>query len=393
MIEKLRERSQTVLLKPSIRVLYLRKLRDSVKNHREEIISALKEDIGKSEYEGFMTEYATVMQELNFFINNTIKLARAKNTSFDLLTFPNKTEIRNRAYGVCLIISRKNPRIRELMKEVLKPVEDVVHLENDKSYDEVLEEKFDFYFFTGSKNRGQAVYKKAAENLKPCVLELGGKSPCIVDKGVDLEDTAKKICWAKFTNSGQTCVAVDYLVVEESIKDRLLHYKAKYDEFRKIMKDRTDRIGGKYHDDEMIIEPCVFTDATFNDEIMKDEIFGPLLPVISYTDIDAMLMHIRRMDNPLAFYVFTKDKKLCDYITNSVGFGGGCINDCMMHISNNKAPFGGFGNSGLGHYHGKWGFDTFSHKQSVYVSRKVDNPFRFKPFTAKKLDFMKKFLG
>lgn len=441
MIEKLREKSQTVLLKPSIRVLYLRKLRDSVKNHREEIISALKEDIGKSDYEGFMTEYATVMQELNFFINNTLKLARTKNASFDLLTFPNKTEIRNRAFGVCLIISpwnypfnlsmipvidaiaagnsvylmmsRKNPRIRKLMKEVLKPVEDIVHLENDRSYDEVLEEKFDFYFFTGSKNRGQAVYKKAAENLKPCVLELGGKSPCIVDKDVDLEDVAKKICWAKFTNSGQTCVAVDYLVVEESIKDRLLHYilkeidenysdisemsriktREKYDEFRKIMMDRTDRIGGKYHDDEMIIEPCVFTDVTFNDEIMKDEIFGPLLPVISYTDIDAMLMHIRRMDNPLAFYVFTKDKKLCDYITNSVGFGGGCINDCMMHISNNKAPFGGFGNSGLGHYHGKWGFDTFSHKQSVYVSRKIDNPFRFKPFTSKKLDLMKKFLG
>ena len=167
-----------------------------------------------------MTEYATVMQELNFFINNTVKLARAKNTSFDLLTFPNKTEIRNRAFGVCLIISpwnypfnlsmipvidaiaagnsvylmmsRKNPKIRELMKEVLKPVEDIVHLENERSYDEVLEEKFDFYFFTGSKNRGQAVYKKAAENLKPCVLELGGKSPCIVDKDVDLEDVAKK---------------------------------------------------------------------------------------------------------------------------------------------------------------------------------------------------------
>lgn len=188
MIENLREKSQTVLLKPSIRVLYLRKLRDSLKNHREEIISALKEDIGKSEYEAFMTEYATVMQELNFFINNTVKLAQSKNIFFDLLTFPNKTEIRNRAFGVCLIISpwnypfnlsmipvidaiaagnsvylmmsRKNPKIRELMKEVLKPVEDVVHLENDRSYDEVLEEEFDFISSLVAKTEDELCIRK-----------------------------------------------------------------------------------------------------------------------------------------------------------------------------------------------------------------------------------------
>lgn len=441
MIDKLRENSRNLLLKPSIRVLYLRKLRDSVKKHRQEILDCLYDDIKKSEYEAFMTEYVTVMQELKYFIKNTVKLSADQKAGFDLLTFPNKTHIRKKAFGVCLIISpwnypfnlsmipvidaiaagnsvylmmsSKNPKLCSLMKKVLEPIEDIAHLENEKSYDEVLEEKFDFYFFTGSKKRGQKVYEIAAKNLKPCVLELGGKSPCIVTEDCDLKDAAKKICWAKFTNSGQTCVAVDYLVVDEKVKDRLLHYilkeidenysdisemariktREKYESFKEIIADRADKIGGNYHDDEMIVEPCVLLDVTFNDEIMHDEIFGPILPVISYSDIDSALIHIRRLDNPLALYVFTNDKKLSDYITNAVYFGGGCVNDCMMHISNNKAPFGGFGNSGIGNYHGKWGFDTFSHKQTIYVSKKFDNPFRFKPFTEEKLDFIKKFLG
>ncbi len=438
MINELKEKSKTDLLKPSIRVLYLRKLKDSIQKYQKEILQAFEEDIGKPKYESFMTEYITVMQELDYFIHNTIKLSTPEKAKPDILTFGNKTEIRRKSYGVCLIISpwnyplnlsfiplidaiaagncvvlmmsRKNPKLRQLTKKILEPIKDVAYLETEKSYDEILEEDFDFYFFTGSKKVGQSIYKIASEKLKPCVLELGGKSPCIVDKDSDLQDAARKICWAKFTNSGQTCVAVDYLVVEESVKDRLLHYilkeidenysdisqmskiktQQKYDYFRKIMSQRTDRIGGKYHDEKMIIEPCIFTDCTFNDEIMQDEIFGPILPVISYTDIDSILIHIRNKDNPLAFYVFTKDKKLATYITNSVDFGGGCINDCMIHISNNKAPFGGFGNSGIGNYHGKWGFETFSHQQTVYISRKIENPFRFKPFTDKKFKIIKK---
>ena len=259
--------------------------------------------------------------------------------------------------------------------------------------------------------------RAASEHLTPVSLELGGKSPCIVDKTADLKDAAKKIVWGKTLNAGQTCVAPDFVLADKAIKDKLV--KAIEDEIAKkfenalenedypkiinhhhymrlsgLIDREQEKIGGKRNEKTMKIAPVIFPKATFESEIMRDEIFGPIIPVLTFSKIDAALEELKSRPKPLACYVFTKNKKFSDKILHELSFGGGCINDCIMHLANEHLPFGGVGESGMGNYHGFNSFKTFSHEKAILQNTGIfDIPHRFPPYTSKKLFFIRKLLG
>lgn len=426
----------------------LMKLAAAIENNETEIYRALKQDLNKSAYEAYLTEIGIVLTEIKTAVRKLGKWAGPKRKSTPITHFPAKSYTVREPYGVVLILapwnyplqlslaplagaiaagncvilktSRSSPATGALLHKLLGelfPPEYVCCVEDTAAYEAILSQRYDYIFFTGSERVGKIVMKAASEHLTPVSLELGGKSPCIVDKSADVDLAAKRILWGKLLNAGQTCVAPDYVLIHQDLKKPFLAGLDKYmrkmaarpltdDNYPKIitqkhferLKGLIDReehkTGGGYDAASRKIAPAVFTDAGFDSEIMKEEIFGPVLPVIAYRDLDSAIQRIREHPKPLACYIFARDRKAVERIINEVSFGGGCINDTVMHLANHNLPFGGVGSSGMGQYHGSYSFFTFSHEKGILESSsKIDIPFRYPPYRAGMLPLIKKIMN
>jgi len=426
----------------------LKKLAHVIKEYKPMIYDALKKDLNKSEYESYLTEVSIVMQEIKTAMKNLDTWCHSVSKKGSLAVMPNKSFTMFEPYGVTLILSpwyypfqlaiaplvgaiaagncvvlktsRSSTNVSKVIKEMINTNFKSYYIyavDADISYDKILNEKYDYIFFTGSARVGRLVMRAASENLTPVSLELGGKSPCIVEKSADLKDAAKKIVWGKTLNAGQTCVAPDFVLADEIIKDKLVdairnEIKEKYrnalenEDYPKIINhhhymrlcgliDRENsKIGGARNEADLKIAPTVFPNATFSSEIMRDEIFGPIIPVLTYSEIDIAMEELKKRPKPLACYIFTKNKKFANKILHELSFGGGCINDVIMHLANDHLPFGGVGESGMGNYHGFNSFRTFSHEKSILKNTGIfDIPHRFPPYTKKKYSVIRKLLG
>ena len=423
------------------------KLRDAVDKYEEKILYALKLDLGKSEFEGYETELGIVKSELKNTIKNLEKWSKPKKVRASIMNPFSDNRIYNQPYGVCLILSPWNypfqlalmPLIgsiaagntsilklseislftsgvvREIVEEVFDEEYVAVFFGEAEEAINLIESDVDFIFYTGNPKIGVSVAESAGRRLIPCVLELGGKSPCIIDRKADLDNAAKKIVWGKFMNAGQTCVAPDYIIADRlvflELRDKLVHYIKEFygenpiesDDYPKIInKKNFDRIlnliegkrlicGGKYDDDSLKIEPTILEVSSMDEKIMQEEIFGPIIPIIIYKNKSEIFEIIDKNKNPLALYLFTDNNSFEKEIIEKVSFGGGCVNDTIIHCTSDGLPFGGIGRSGLGNYHGKASFDAFSHKKSVVKSKKfADISMKYPPFNEKKLNLIKK---
>lgn len=412
----------------NFRKAQLKKLRTAIKSYEPKVLEAIYQDFKKSEFEAYSTEFALLYQDIDEAISQLKSWAKTRSISSNLLNFPSKGYIIPEPLGVCLVIGAWNypfqlsfaPIIAAIAAGntvVLKPSElpaktsEVIAEMVAKNFDpefftvvqggieettELLSYKFDKIFFTGSVPVGKIVYQAAAKHLTPVTLELGGKSPAFVTADTDLKVTAKRLVWAKFLNAGQTCIAPDYILVEKSLEKSLIEalkeeikradYRFDNGNYVQIINQRnTERLlsmideekvifGGKYDVEQRFIEPTLMADVDFHDKIMSEEIFGPILPIISYDDLGQAISWVKERPKPLACYIFTNSSKVSDKILREVSFGGGAINDAIMHITNSKLPFGGVGESGIGNYHGEAGFRAFSHYKSV-----MKKPFKFEP--------------
>lgn len=429
------------------RICMLKKLYHAIEDIEEELYVALKQDLNKSRAEAYMTEIGLIYSEIKVALKNVETWSKPQKVKGTLATFPAKNYMYKEPFGVTLILAPWNYPFQLAMAPLIgsiaagncavlkcskssshtsrliqRMIHDTFHLkyihcvEAKIDYDEVLNQRYDYIFFTGSPSVGKTVMKAASENLTPVSLELGGKSPCFIDKTADIKVAAKRIVWGKFLNAGQTCISIDYILVDKKVKKEFIFYLQKeiqkrYDNaqlsenYPKIINQRhydrlcglIDRagcyIGGERNPSERKIAPTILTDVSFEDEIMKEEIFGPILPIMEYTDIEDTITTVKKRPKPLACYIFTKDKAYADKLMDEVSYGGGCVNDVLMHVSNHHMPFGGVGNSGMGGYHGKYTFDTFSHTKSMVKNTTFfDIPIRYAPFNEAKLSLLKKFL-
>ena len=425
--------------KLAFRIAMLKRLEEAVIRHEKELLLALQKDLAKAPFEGYETEVGIVRRELADTIAHLKQWDKPKRVGTPIVHFPSVSTIYREPYGSVLIMSPWNypvqltliPLIGAIAAgncTVVKPSEYAVHSAKvlskllreifDEKYvavllggravnEAVLKERFDYIFFTGSPAVGSVVMEAAAKHLTPVTLELGGKSPCIVDKTADIKRAARRIVWGKFLNAGQTCVAPDYVLVQEEVKEPLLrkmkHYIRKMyrdepllnPEYPKIINEKHfNRLkgllleqdgeiitGGRMDADTLKIEPTLLAGLTGRSKVMQEEIFGPILPVLTYDFIDEAVDTIRSMAHPLALYIFTQDKCAAKSVIEKIGFGGGCINDTLIHLATSEMPFGGFGESGMGSYHGKTGFDTFTHYKSI-VDKKtwIDLPIRYRPY-------------
>ena len=420
-----------------MRIVGLRRLYAAVSQNEKEIQDALKKDLGKSGFESYMCETGLVLEEISYMLKHIRSFSREKRRRTPLAQFHSRSYQKPSPYGVALIMSPWNypfmltlsPLVDALAAgntAVVKPsaysphtsrvILDILSQCFDPRYVAVvtggraentglLQEHFDYIFFTGSQSVGKEVMRKAAEHLTPITLELGGKSPCIVDKTADLKLAARRIVFGKYLNCGQTCVAPDYVYCHRSIKDRLIkevqeQIRKQYGsrpldnpDYGKIINEKHfDRIlglidkkkvvqGGNSDRKTLGIEPTVLDNVSFSDPVMQEEIFGPLMPVLVFDSLEEVISRVNSMPHPLALYLFTSDKAAAKEITARCGFGGGCINDTIIHLATTEMGFGGFGESGMGAYHGKTGFDTFTHYKSI-VDKKtwLDLPMRYQPY-------------
>ncbi len=420
-----------------------------VQKHEKNIIKALNDDFKKSEFEAVVTETSYVISDLNHTIKNLKSWSRPKTVMPSLLNFPSTDKIYSEPFGKVLVIAPWNypfmlamsPLIAAVAagnQVILKPseltpntasiIEVIVveafhpmHVEvyhgGAEATQLLLERKWDLIFFTGSVRVGTVVAKAAAENLTPVILELGGKSPCIVGRSANLEIAAKRIVWGKFLNAGQTCLAPDYILADHQIKEKLIaklieEIKRAYGDSPELSPDfpriisegHFDRLinmidhtkvvfGGTSDRETKYISPTIIDEPEMESGIMAGEIFGPLLPVLSFKNESDIENVISKFEKPLSLYVFSEDKSFADRMINKYPFGGGCINDTVIHFSNRRLPFGGVGQSGMGSYHGKSSFDAFSHKKSI-VRRPtwLDIPLRYAPYSGK-LSKVKKLLN
>ena len=432
----------------SFRVQQLGRLDKVIRKYEADILEALRKDLNKSEYEGYMTEVGMVYDELRFVQKHLTGWAKPRRVRTPLTNFLSTSRIYSEPYGIVLIISPWNypfllamspligaiaagncaivkpseysGNVSDIIATILKEAFDPSYVHTVLGDSEVgrglLEESFDYIFFTGSTAIGKVIMEAAAKHLTPVCLELGGKSPCIVDETANLELAAKRIVWGKFLNAGQTCVAPDYLLVHEKVKDQLLRLVRKYitqfygsnpgrnKEFPKIINERHFRrllgliegnrgiIGGRADAQTHRIEPTVLEGVEWNSPVMKEEIFGPILPVLEFTNIKEAVHTINQLPKPLALYYFTRDRGRERFVLKNTSYGGGCINDTMVHLASPYMPFGGVGESGMGGYHGKASFDTFSHKKSVLrKSNLIDIPLRYPPYQ-NRIKLLKKIL-
>jgi aldehyde dehydrogenase (NAD+) len=428
-----------VTLPVNFRREQLKKLYNAVKKYEQEIANALNKDLGKSGYESFMCETGMVLAEIGYMIKHVKKFAKEKRVHTPLAQFASRSYQKPSPYGNTLIMSPWNyPLLLTLdpladaiaagNTAIIKPsayspattdiIEKIITECFDSNYVAVvkggreenaslLKQKFDFIFFTGSQGVGKEVLRHTAENLTPVVLELGGKSPCIVDDSAKIKLAAKRIVFGKFLNCGQTCVAPDYILCDEKIKDELIaeiinQIKIQYGENPLDNKDYGKIVNQKHFDrlvglidenklafgggtnEKMQICPTVLRDVNWEDDVMQEEIFGPILPILTYGDIGEVVNLLYNKPKPLALYIFSQNKKNIKFVTERCQFGGGCVNDTIIHLASSELGFGGVGESGMGAYHGKIGFDAFSHTKSI-VDKKtwIDLPMRYQPYKSK----------
>ncbi len=427
-----------------VRVEALKKLRICIEKYEKEITSALKKDLGKSSAESYMCETGMVLSELSYMIKHVRTYAREKTVPTPLAQFHSRSCQKPSPYGVVLVMSPWNypflltmdplvdaiaagntvvlkpsaysanttKIVKTIIEECFAPEYVAVVTGGRAENACLLKEHFDYIFFTGSQSVGREVMRHAAEHLTPVTLELGGKSPCVVEKSADIKLAAKRIVFGKYLNCGQTCVAPDYVYCDPAIKDELVaeiqkqirkqfgkeplanknygkiinekHFNrilGLMDEARSGEKGLKIVCGGGYDERALKIEPTVMDNVAFDDAVMQEEIFGPVLPVLTYDSFDRAIEKINTMAHPLALYVFTNDKQAADKIMSRCGFGGGCINDVIIHLATSEMGFGGFGESGMGAYHGKAGFDTFTHYKSIVDKKtRIDLPMRYQPY-------------
>ena len=425
------------------------RLKRTILYYEREIQEALYQDLGKSDFEAYMTEVGMTISELNYVGKHLKRWMKEKGVLTPLAQFPAKSFEVPEPYGTVLIMAPWNypfmlciepligaiaagnccvvkpsayaPPTSAIIKKILScifPEEFVAVVEGGREENTaLLEQEFDYIFFTGSKNVGKIVLKKAAENLTPVTLELGGKSPCIVDETADLKLAAKRLVFGKYLNSGQTCVAPDYLFVQESVKQKFIEYlkywidkmfgteplknsdypriinEKHYERLMKLIEGESIVKGGYGNKERLFIAPTVLDNITEHSPIMQEEIFGPILPVLSYGNLEEAEAFIKKGEKPLALYLFTGNKKTEQRILNTISFGGGCINDTIIHLATSRMGFGGVGASGMGSYHGKRSFDTFSHTRSIVKKYQwIDLPIRYQPYTRRKKKLLHLFL-
>lgn len=419
------------------RIQALKKLKTIIKRREQEINAAIKSDLGKSSFESYMCETGLSLSEISYMVKHTRSFSREKAVYTPLAQFHSRSFKKPSPYGVVLVMSPWNypflltieplvdaiaagntvivkpsaysPNTSQIIKEIIEEcfAEEFVAVVTGGRAENtaLLREHFDYVFFTGSQAVGKEVMRNAAEHLTPVTLELGGKSPCIVEKSANLKLAAKRIVFGKFLNCGQTCVAPDYIYCDASIQEKLIEEIKKQivaqfgenplagENYGKIINEKHfNRILGLMDDTKLVhggasdssllkIAPSVMNHVTFEDAVMQEEIFGPVLPVLTYDSLDDAIDKINSMPHPLALYLFTSNKALAQKVTSRCGFGGGCINDTIIHLATSEMGFGGFGESGMGSYHGKDGFDTFSHYKSI-VDKKtwLDLPMRYQPY-------------
>jgi aldehyde dehydrogenase (NAD+) len=416
------------------RIEALRLIAQLIRSHETELMAALKKDLNKSNFDSYITEIGIVLEEIRFTLKHIKDWSQPRKVKSALAQAGSKSYIYPEPYGVTLIISPWNypfqlaiapligaiaagncailkpseltPETSKLVAKLIKenfPEEYITVVQGDAQTSQLLlKEKLDYIFFTGSVPVGKVIMKAAAKNLTPVTLELGGKSPCIVHKDANVKLAAKRIAWGKFINAGQTCVAPDYLYVHREIKEEFTYLLIeaikelysedvfKAGEFTRIVSERHfNRLktflldgntvyGGKYDLDLLTIEPTLLSDISWEDPVMQDEIFGPILPILEFENDNSMIAKINDRPKPLALYIFSESKDFQDKILSNISFGGGCINDTVYHLSSPYLPFGGVGESGIGAYHGKGSFDVFSHEKSILKqTTRFDLPFRY----------------
>lgn len=431
------------------RAAMLKKLYYAIEKYKDDISEALKKDLGKSEIEGYMCEIGLVKSEITYMLRHLKKFAAKHLVKTPLAQFASVSYKKASPYGNVLIMSPWNypflltlePLVDAIAAgntAVIKPsaylpaTSDIIEKIIGETFPEkfaavitggrkensvLLEKKFDLIFFTGSTEVGKTVLRSAAENLTPAILELGGKSPCIVDSSAKIKLAAKRIAFGKFLNCGQTCVAPDYILCEKSIKDELVselkkEIRAQFGEkplenpdygkiisekhFERVLKlidSEKTVLGGSFDRKTLRIEPTVIDNVTWEDPVMQEEIFGPVLPILTYEHRDEIYSVLKDRPKPLACYIFSENRARIEELSSRLSFGGGCINDVVIHLATSEMGFGGVGESGMGSYHGKDGFDAFSHYKSI-VDKKtwLDIPMRYQPYSEKTKKLIKFFL-
>lgn len=413
----------------------LRKLKAAIIENEKLLLDGLKADLNKSAEESYFCEIGIVLDELSFHLKRLKKWMKNKRVTSSLAQFPGRCFQAPEPYGVTLIMSPWNypvnlafepligaisagntavikpsnyaPATSSAIKKIISsafPEEFIAVVEGGREQNSgLLEQRFDYIFFTGSPGVGKVVMKAASENLTPVTLELGGKSPTIVDETANIKLAAKRIAFGKTLNGGQTCVEPDYLLIQESVKEEFVKaFKDAVEKFfpqndysqmvtivtqkhferlKGLMVDGEIVLGGRTEEASRFIEPTLIEGITLDSPIMKEEIFGPLLPVITYQNLDECIAVIQKLEKPLALYLFSTSKENQGKILSTCSFGGGCINDVIMHFVNPRLPFGGVGHAGMGSYHGKKSFDTFTHYRSIFrQSNKIDLPMRYMPY-------------
>ncbi|HEI7915710.1 TPA: aldehyde dehydrogenase [Staphylococcus aureus] len=426
----------------SFRKDQLKKLSKAIKSYESDILEALYTDLGKNKVEAYATEIGITLKSIKNARKELKNWTKTKNVDTPLYLFPTKSYIKKEPYGTVLIIAPFNypfqlvfePLIgaiaagntaiikpSELTPNVARVIKRLINETFDANYIEVIEGgieetqtlihlPFDYVFFTGSENVGKIVYQAASENLVPVTLEMGGKSPVIVDETANIKVASERICFGKFTNAGQTCVAPDYILVHESVKDDLITALSKtlrefygqniqqspdygrivnlkhYHRLTSLLNSEQMNIvfGGHIDEDERYIEPTLLDHVTSDSAIMQEEIFGPILPILTYQSLDEAIAFIHQRPKPLSLYLFSEDENATQRVINDLSFGGGAINDTLMHLANPKLPFGGVGASGMGRYHGKYSFDTFTHEKSyIFKSTRLESGVHLPPYKGK----------
>ncbi|TDM00703.1 aldehyde dehydrogenase [Macrococcus carouselicus] len=427
---------------PKFRKKQLKALRKEIKTREKDILAALAHDLGKGKLEGYASEIGIVLKSISMFIKEMKNYSKVETINTPLMQFPGKSYIMREPLGTVLIIgpfnypfqlvmeplvgalaagncavvkpSEQTPATSQVIEEIISTVfaPDYVRVyQGEKEVTaELLEQKFDFIFFTGSTKVGQIVYEAASKNLVPVALELGGKSPTIIDKTANIKVAAERIAFGKFMNTGQTCVAPDYLLIDREVKDQFIKAmrstikdfygknpqnsedygrivnERHFDRLNELLKSAENDIviGGETDRAARYIAPTLIDNVGLDDELMKEEIFGPLLPIVAFDDRDDVFRIVKSYDKPLALYLFSEDEDFVKTVFKRLSFGGGCINDTLMHVSNPYLPFGGVGASGIGHYHGKYSFDLFSH-QKAYMTKgtKLETGLMFPPYKGK----------
>lgn len=431
----------------SFRKKLLRLLKNVIMANEDAFYQAIQEDFGKSKFETYSTEISFIYQEIDYFLKNLNKLAKPKSISTNIVNQPGSSKIYYEPYGASLVIGAWNypyqlslvPAICALASGntvLLKPSEipertakimekiinesfpkEVFHVVNGgvEETTEILKLRFDKIFFTGSPKVGQIIYKAAAEHLTPVTLELGGKSPAIVTPSADLKIAARRLVWSKYLNAGQTCIAPDYIYVHESVKAAFIeevkthiqeyNYKPESENYTRIINqqhfERLTKLidpkkvifGGETNKEKSFITPTVMADVSWEDKVMQEEIFGPIMPLLNYQDFEEVVEIIKDREKPLSAYIFTSNSTEKDKFIQDIHFGGGCINDSLMHIANPNLPFGGVGNSGMGSYHGKYGFETFSHRKAILDKATWGEPqIKYPPYSESGKNWMKRLL-